>query len=127
MPSAFTTRAAFEKAERELREQAGPLVTEEQLERILSISSIADPGERVKRLNEIYDDLQRQAREIESSWRMLEAKLDRMPSLPADQQQLLDELHAEAITGIRAEAAALLVRDTPGPGLAVPRRIRMTI
>ncbi len=123
----LTNRAAIEKAERELREQAGPLVTQEQLDRILSISSIEDPSERVQRLNEIHEDLQRQASAIELHWQALQVKLNRLPKLSPADQQTIDELNAEMIAGIRAEAASLLNRDMPVMGTGVPRRLRMTI
>ncbi len=122
------SRAALDKFERDMNEQAGPLVTKDQLDRILSISSIADPAERVARLNEIHEDLQRQVAAIEDRWQVLERQLNRIQfQLPCDQQRLVDEQNADLISSIRAEAASLLSHSNQAASPTVPRRLRMTI
>ena len=127
LPSAHM-QAAIEKFEREFGNHAGPLVTPEQLERILSINALCDPAARVAKLNEIHEDLQRQLHTLESTRPTLNTQLSRnQAQLHTKDQKIVDELNADWIAGIRAEAGSLLSRATPAPILNAPRRVRLTV
>ena len=132
MNSASYAQRLLQTAEQELDDQSGPLVTQEQLERILAIGQTQDLDQRVARLNEVYADLQRQLAEAETRWQLHNDHLKRSSrKMTLEEERWMSHSHARAMEKIHAEARQLLqvhgqTDGSPG-STVIPKRRRMNV
>ena len=129
-------RQTKEKAEKifndHFEDENAPLITQDQLDKIMSITDTKDPEERQRRYNAVYQDLQRQAElSLEQSRAMEDAvqSVSGQAGVELDSGEQADE-EASLLDAINAEAKQLMTeyeRNQRAGKASKPRSRRMTI
>ena len=129
-------RQTKEKAEKifndHFEDENAPLITQDQLDKIMSITDTKDPEERQRRYNAVYQDLQRQAElSLEQSRAMEDAvqSVSGQAGVELDSGEESDE-EACLLDAINAEAKQLMSeyeRNQRAGKASKPRSRRMTI